>query len=83
MHIPCLDRTDEAFYAPLVDLRPQGARVYLGMIHHMDSFAQRLQVARRFLPEFGVAAYCGFGRSPASELQNILRDHVKAAELAA
>ena len=82
VHIPTLDRTDEAFYAPLRDLRPQGTRVYLGLIHSMSTFRQRVAVARKFLPEFGIAAYCGFGRIPVSELQKILQDHLDALAIA-
>jgi hypothetical protein len=80
LHLPTLDRTDEAFYAPLRELRPQGARVYLGMIHSMASFDARLRIARRFLPDFGVAAYCGFGRLEPTELPAILRDHLHAVQ---
>ena len=40
-----------------------GARVYLGLIHSMASFKARLAVARKYLPDFGLAAYCGFGRT--------------------
>jgi hypothetical protein len=29
---------------------------------------------------FGVGAYCGFGREPPSTTPRILEDHVKAAE---
>jgi hypothetical protein len=82
VHIPALDRTDEAFYAPLRQLNTEGARVYLGMIHSMPNFSQRLAVARRVLPDFGVAAYCGFGRTPPAQLPQILDDHLKAAALA-
>src|SRR5947208_1276516 len=32
IHIPVLDRADDAFYAPLARLEPRGARVYLGAI---------------------------------------------------
>ena len=78
IHLPALAREDSAFYAPLADLAPRGARVYLGMIHHMESFARRLAVARRILPEFGLAAYCGLGRSPAAELPGVLADHLAA-----
>ena len=35
IHIPTLDRTDDAFYAPLKRLDAKGARVYLGAIHSM------------------------------------------------
>ncbi len=82
IHIPVLDRTDDAFFAPLKDLRPPGARVYLGAIHNMQRFRQRLEVARKYLPEFGLGAYCGFGRLPVAELGGILADHLRAAELA-
>lgn len=78
IHLPALDRTDDAFYRPLAELRPQGARVFLGMIHHMDSFAARRAIAENYLPDFGLAAYCGFGRSPVSELPAILADHLRA-----
>jgi hypothetical protein len=82
IHIPVLDRADDAFFAPLKDLEPKGARVFLGLIHHMDSFSERVAVARKYLPEFGVAAYCGFGRSPASDMPRVLDDHLKAINLA-
>jgi hypothetical protein len=82
IHIPVLDRTDDAFFAPLARLKPQGARVYLGLIHNMESFAERLRTARKYLPEFGLAAYCGLGRSPPSELPQVLDDHLQAAAAA-
>ena len=64
IHIPTLDVTAESFVAPLAELRPMGSRVYLGMIHNMASFPARLAAARKFLPEFGIGAYCGFGPHP-------------------
>ena len=82
MHIPALDRSDEKFYAPLARLAPGDARIYLGLIHSMASFKQRLAAARRFLPAFGLAAYCGFGRIPPEELPQILEDHLTALKLA-
>jgi hypothetical protein len=54
----------------------------MGMIHTMETFRQRLDVTRKFLPEFGVAAYCGFGRTPPAQLPQILDDHLKAVDLA-
>jgi hypothetical protein len=83
IHLPVLDRSDDAFFAPLARLEPHGARVYLGMVHNMERFPARLAAARKFLPAFGLGAYCGFGRLPPSELPGILADHLKAAELAA
>jgi hypothetical protein len=82
VHIPVLDRSDDAFFAPLRELQPQGARVYLGAIHNMARFADRIATARKYLPQFGLGAYCGFGRLPASELAAIRADHLHAVEIA-
>lgn len=79
IHIPMLDRLDDAFYAPLARLQPRGARVFLGAIHHMDTFEQRISLARKFIKDFGVAGYCGFGRLPPSDLPALLQDHRTAA----
>ncbi len=81
IHIPTLDRTDDEFYAPLAQLTPQGARVYLGAIHSMPTLERRIETARKFLPDFGLAAYCGFGRTPPSQLPQILDDHLAALRL--
>jgi hypothetical protein len=83
IHLPVLNRSDDAFFAPLKDLQPKGARVYLGAIHNMTRFKKRLATARKYLPEFGLGAYCGFGRLSESELPNVLADHLKAVEIAA
>jgi hypothetical protein len=82
IHIPVLDGADDRFLAPLADLKPRGARVYLGVIHHMDGFAARGATARKYLPEFGVAAYCGFGRMPPSQMPAVLEEHRQASQAA-
>lgn len=78
MHIPVLDRSDDAFYADLKNLKPHGARIYLGMVHHMERFDERLRTARKYLKDFGVGAFCGFGRMPSAELQRVLMEHQQA-----
>jgi len=82
IHVPLLDRTDDAFYAPLARIEAGDARVYLGMIHSMGTFGDRLGAARRHRPDFGLAAYCGFGRTPPEQLPGILDDHLQALALA-
>jgi hypothetical protein len=82
VHIPTLDRADDAFYAPLARLEAKGARVYLGAIHNMATLKQRLDVARKYFPDFGLAAYCGFGRTPPAEMPRILQDHLGALKIA-
>jgi hypothetical protein len=82
IHLPVLNRSDDAFFAPLANLQPQGARVYLGLVHNMDGFAGRLAAARKYCRDFGLGAYCGFGRQPPATLPAILNDHLKAVEIA-
>lgn len=82
LHIPTLETTDDAFYAPLAGLEPRGARVYLGLIHNMASYGERLAAARNVLPEFGVAAYCGLGREDPSSVERVLADHLQAVAAA-
>lgn len=78
MHIPVLDRSDDAFFAPLKDLKPEGAKIYLGMVHNMNGFANRLATARRYLGDFGVGAFCGFGRMPPADMPRVLEEHRQA-----
>ena len=82
LHIPAIDTTADAFYAPLAKLDPRGARVYLGLIHNMANFKERLAVARKYLPEFGLGAYCGLGRNPPESLPQTLQDHLTAVKIA-
>ena len=82
IHIPVLDGVGESFFAPLKDLRPRDARVYLGLVHHMEGFEARLAAARKYLPEFGVAAYCGFGRLPPDQIPSVLDEHLEAIKAA-
>jgi hypothetical protein len=81
INIPTLDRTDDAFFAPLANLDPRGARIYLGLIHNIERFEERVTVARKYVSDFGLSAPCGFGRSPASDLSDILQDHLNALSL--
>jgi hypothetical protein len=78
IHIPVLPDVPDAFFAPLANLKPRGARVYLGVVHHMEGFAERIAAARKYLPQFGVAGYCGFGRIPPEQMPEVLDEHVRA-----
>lgn len=82
IHIPVLPDVQESFFAPLADLKPGGARVYLGMIHTMRNYAERMRMARKYLQEFGVGAYCGFGRESPAEMDRVLQEHLQAIEQA-
>jgi len=81
VHIPVLDTSEDAFFAPLRGLDARGARIYLGMVHNMEHFPARLAAARKHLNDFGVGAYCGFGRLPPEDLPRMLEEHRRAADL--
>ncbi|MCY3568128.1 MAG: hypothetical protein OXH38_05840 [Chloroflexi bacterium] len=85
IHMPVpRDRSDDVYFAPLKDLRlhPE-TELYLGLVHitdGADGAAPRIEAARRFVADFGVATECGFGRRPAKTIPALLDLH---AELAA
>jgi hypothetical protein len=98
LHLPTLGSAEEAFFTPLKDLEVGDVRLYLGAIHHMhgaDGLRHQLRSARKYLPQFGIAAPCGFGRVPerpgrfltergsevpADYLGIILKDHLDAVQ---
>jgi hypothetical protein len=97
LHIPMLGSADDAFFAPLAELNHEGARVYMGAIHHLHGaggLAAQLRTIKKYLPDFGVGAPCGFGRAPdrpgrlitddgskaSNPIEIILADHKAAAK---
>jgi ubiquinone/menaquinone biosynthesis C-methylase UbiE len=80
IHLPVpRGRTDEAYVAPLRDLRlrPE-TELYLGLVHHtdgVDGTTRRLEVAGRFVSGFGIATECGWGRRAPATIPELLRIH--------
>jgi hypothetical protein len=79
MHMPVpIERTDDAFYAPLTDLRiAAGTELYLGLVHAVDGVEgtnRRIAAAKRVVSNFGIASECGIsrGRDP-----NLALDFIK------
>ncbi len=69
---------DERFFAPLAELEPGPARVFLGIVLPLDGVAglrRRHATASKFLDDFGVAMYCGFGRQPGRDGMETMREH--------
>lgn len=69
---------DDSFYAPLTDLDVGDARVFLGLAMNVDGavgLKLRETTARRYLADFGVANYCGFGRQPGVDPLETMRAH--------
>lgn len=66
------------FFRPLRDLRVEDTRVFLGIILPLDGepgLQRRHQTASRYLDDFGIAMYCGFGRQPGEDGMQTMREH--------
>jgi len=84
IHIPILPTTEERYFAPLRDLKVGDADIYLGTLHDRgdkEALTRRIAVALKYVPEFGLAAPCGFGRHQPSEVRGLLKEHVEALEI--
>jgi hypothetical protein len=91
VHMPVpVDRSDDAYFAPLKELRlrPE-TELYLGIVHFRDGVEgaqRRIAAAQRVAPRFGVATECGMGRRPPGrggapdEFIDLLRIHRAVAD---
>lgn len=69
---------DKSFFRPLVDLEAGDARIFLGIVLPLDGepgLKLRHATASRYLSDFGVAMYCGFGRQPGDDPAETMREH--------
>jgi len=84
LHIPVpQDRVDDAYFAPLADWRARReTRLYLGLLpsRRRRRRPPAHQGGRRVVPDFGVAAECGWGRTDPTRLPGLLGGHRAAAE---
>ena len=81
VHIPIVDTENENYYAPLRNLDVGDTKIYFGVIHDLarkDSFERRLNLLKRYVPRFGLAAPCGLGRHRPDEVKGLLGEHVEA-----
>jgi hypothetical protein len=80
IHMPVpRERDDAPFFAPLADLRlhPE-TELYLGLVHFTDGVEgarKRIETARQFVPTFGIATECGFGRRPPETVEPLMAIH--------
>jgi len=70
------DRSDDQYFAPLRDLKtPKATEIFLGLVHltdGIDGTRKRMAVAQRYLPNFGIATECGFGRRSPAVVRELL-----------
>jgi hypothetical protein len=79
-------RTDDAYFAPLDNLRLHTeTKLYLGLVHYDDAMgdAARIAAARRHARIDGVATECGMARGDPARLPSLLAAHLQAARAAA
>lgn len=79
IHMPVpVARTDEAYFAPLASLKlAAGTELYIGLIHAadgVDGTQRRVDLARKFVANFGIATECGISRARKPELVYRLLD---------
>lgn len=73
---------DESFFRPLTDLDIGDTRLFLGIVLPIDGLAgakRRHETASKFVDDFGVAMYCGFGRQPGEDGMETMREHARVA----
>jgi hypothetical protein len=85
LHMPVpIDRDDDAYFAPLGNLRLQpDTQLYLGLLHHGDGLAgatRRIAAASRYVTNFGVASECGLSGHTAEWTGEMLALHRQVAE---
>jgi hypothetical protein len=83
IHMPVpRDRTDDAYFEPLKSLKLKpGTELVLGLVHYTDGLEgtrQRINVAQKFVSDFGIATECGLGRRDPQTIPELLRIHVDA-----
>ncbi len=86
VHMPVpINRTDDAFFQPLRDLRlATDTEVYLGVVHGADGkdgTNKRIAAAGRYLKGFGIACECGIARARRPDLvAAILAVHAQTSQ---
>ncbi|PKB67018.1 MAG: hypothetical protein BZY81_05600 [SAR202 cluster bacterium Io17-Chloro-G4] len=85
LHLPVpKDRTDAGYFQPLQELKAASdTEIYLGLIHFDDQAgdAQRMATAKQFIPSFGVATECGWGRTDPTRVESLLQSHAVAVRV--
>ena len=85
LHMPVpRDRSDDAYFAPLTNLKlPSATQFFLGLIHNTDGLpgAQtRVDAAIKSFRNFGVATECGLSRRPVETVASLLQIHTQLAD---
>jgi hypothetical protein len=82
VHMPVMPDADDAWFGPLEGLAIGSTWPFLGIVldDGLDAFERRARAAHRYLPEFGVASYCGWGREDPARVPTLLANLRDSAE---
>ena len=73
------NRDDDAYFAPLKDLKPGKTKIYIGLVHLTDGVEgtrKRLAVFKRYYAgDYGIATECGWGRRKAETISDLIKVH--------
>ncbi len=88
IHMPVpIARDDNAFYAPLRDLKLKpGTELVLGLVHAdgADATKKRIAAAQKYAPHFGIGTECGIARKRTPELvTSLLKVHADVSRMPA
>jgi hypothetical protein len=80
--MPVMPDADDRFFYPLQMLTIGDTKPYLGIVldDGLDAFERRARAARQYLPHFGIASYCGWGREDPKDLPGIFANLRASAE---
>ncbi len=96
LHLPTVASKGDGYLKPLGDLDHRGARVYVGLIHALHGeggMRAQMEAVKSEIPDFGIAAPCGFGRGPGkmsdqqgldtanAYMDGLIADHIQALQL--
>ena len=82
VHLPVMPDADDAWFGPLDGLAIGETWPFLGIVldDGLDAFERRARVAHRYLPAFGIASYCGWGREDPDRVPALLANLRDSAE---
>lgn len=75
--------TEPAYFRPLKEKNISAdTQLYIGLLHRDDTEGnrQRIDVAKHFVDDFGLATECGWGRHDPATVAPLLQAHADAAE---
>jgi len=84
VHMPVpIDRSDDAFFRPLAELKlKKDTELYLGVVHAdgPEGVKRRADAARKYVSDFGIATECGMARSRKPDfVMSLLKIHAQSS----